>query len=208
MTFDEFVTTRGPSLVRLARLLSGDRHRAEDLVQDVLARAYVHWRRISATGRPDMYVRQMLVNANRSWWRLSRNRELPYGDSTHDPHRRHPGRAQRLHFRHRKFHARRGRGVRGRDDLAVPCRYSGGPTAGRFPGRPDAAEPGVSGVRGTHDEHSRPVHDRDINRRLAPIDTAFTSQWSVHQRRPSRAGSGSCRQRCSVSRPGRYGSRP
>ncbi|MDW5330269.1 SigE family RNA polymerase sigma factor [Plantactinospora sp. KLBMP9567] len=84
MTFDEFVTTRGPSLVRLARLLSGDRHRAEDLVQDVLARAYVHWRRISATGRPDVYVRQMLVNANRSWWRLRRNHEMPYGDSTRE----------------------------------------------------------------------------------------------------------------------------
>jgi RNA polymerase sigma-70 factor (sigma-E family) len=84
VTFDEFVTTRGPSLVRLARLLSGDRHRAEDLVQDVLARAYVHWRRISATDRPDVYVRQMLVNANRSWWRLRRNHEMPYDDSTRE----------------------------------------------------------------------------------------------------------------------------
>ncbi|GAB3984335.1 SigE family RNA polymerase sigma factor [Plantactinospora veratri] len=84
MTFEEFVTTRGPSLVRLARLLSGDRHRAEDLVQDVLARAYVRWRRISATGRPDAYVRQMLINANRSWWRLGRNHELPYGASTRE----------------------------------------------------------------------------------------------------------------------------
>ncbi|MBE1490712.1 SigE family RNA polymerase sigma factor [Plantactinospora soyae] len=84
MTFDEFVTTRGPSLVRLARLLAGDRHRAEDLVQDVLARAYVHWRRISAGGRQDAYVRQMLVNANRSWWRLARNHEMPYGDSTRE----------------------------------------------------------------------------------------------------------------------------
>ncbi|AVT32622.1 SigE family RNA polymerase sigma factor [Plantactinospora sp. BC1] len=82
MTFEEFVTTRGASLVRLARLLSGDRHRAEDLVQDVLARAYVRWRRISATGRPEAYVRQMLVNANRSWWRLGRNRELPYAAPT------------------------------------------------------------------------------------------------------------------------------
>jgi RNA polymerase sigma-70 factor (sigma-E family) len=84
VTFDEFVTTRGPGLVRLARLLSGDRHRAEDLVQDVLARAYVRWKRISATDRPDAYVRQMLINANRSWWRLGRNREVPYGGSVHE----------------------------------------------------------------------------------------------------------------------------
>ncbi|MGY0233550.1 SigE family RNA polymerase sigma factor [Longispora urticae] len=76
MTFEEYVTARGPGLVRLARLLCGDPHRAEDLVQDVLAKAYARWRKISGTERPDLYVRQMLVNQNRSWWRLGRNREL------------------------------------------------------------------------------------------------------------------------------------
>ncbi|GIG60763.1 RNA polymerase [Longispora fulva] len=76
MTFEEYVTARGPGLVRLARLLCGDPHRAEDLVQEVLAKAYARWRRIAGTERPDLYVRQMLVNQNRSWWRLGRNREL------------------------------------------------------------------------------------------------------------------------------------
>ncbi|MEU7957623.1 SigE family RNA polymerase sigma factor [Micromonospora humida] len=76
MTFEEYVSSRGPALVRLARLLTGDPHRAEDLTQDVLARAYVHWRRIVRTDRPDVYVRRMLVNANRSWWRRRSNREL------------------------------------------------------------------------------------------------------------------------------------
>jgi RNA polymerase sigma-70 factor (sigma-E family) len=80
VTFEEYVTTRGPSLVRLARLLCGDPHRAEDLVQDVLAKAYVRWRKIAATDRADSYVRQMLINANRSWWRLLRNRELPLAE--------------------------------------------------------------------------------------------------------------------------------
>lgn len=45
MTFEEYVTSRGPALIRLAWLLTGDAYRAEDLTQDVLARAYVHWRR-------------------------------------------------------------------------------------------------------------------------------------------------------------------
>ncbi|MEU4400304.1 SigE family RNA polymerase sigma factor [Micromonospora orduensis] len=76
MTFEEYVSSRGPALVRLARLLTGDEHRAEDLTQEVLSRAYVHWRRISRADRPDVYVRRMLVNANNSWWRRRSNREL------------------------------------------------------------------------------------------------------------------------------------
>ncbi|MFU8852010.1 SigE family RNA polymerase sigma factor [Micromonospora sp. SL1-18] len=76
MTFEEYVGSRGPALLRLARLLTGDEHRAEDLTQDVLARAYVHWRKIARADRPDVYVRRMLVNANNSWWRRRSNREL------------------------------------------------------------------------------------------------------------------------------------
>jgi hypothetical protein len=41
MTFEEYVLARGAGLVRFARLLTGDDHRAEDLAQDVLAKAYV-----------------------------------------------------------------------------------------------------------------------------------------------------------------------
>lgn len=76
MTFDEYVLTRGVALVRFARLLTGDEHRAEDLVQDVLAKAYVHWRRVSELDRPDLYVRRMVVNAHRSWLRRLVNREI------------------------------------------------------------------------------------------------------------------------------------
>lgn len=77
MTFEEYVRARGPALVRLARLLTGDDHRAEDLAQDVLARAFVHWRRVARADRPDVYVRRMLVNANASWWRRRSSRERP-----------------------------------------------------------------------------------------------------------------------------------
>jgi RNA polymerase sigma-70 factor (sigma-E family) len=80
MTFEEYVLARGPALVRFARLLTGDEHRAEDLTQDVLARVYLHWRKIGNTDRPDLYVRRMLINAHHSWWRRRTNRELAHPD--------------------------------------------------------------------------------------------------------------------------------
>ncbi|RAO27454.1 RNA polymerase sigma-E factor [Micromonospora noduli] len=76
MTFEEYAFARTSALVRLARLLTGDEHRAEDLVQDVLARAYARWGRISRTDRPDAYVRRMLVNTHNSWWRRLSSREI------------------------------------------------------------------------------------------------------------------------------------
>ena len=41
----------------------------EDLAQDVLARAMLSWRRISAGGNVEAYLRRSLVNARTSWWR-------------------------------------------------------------------------------------------------------------------------------------------
>ncbi|QGN46772.1 SigE family RNA polymerase sigma factor [Micromonospora sp. WMMD558] len=76
MTFEEYVASRGSALVRLARLLTGDPHRAEDLVQEVLARAWARWRRINRVDDPDVYIRRMLVNANISWWRRRASHEV------------------------------------------------------------------------------------------------------------------------------------
>jgi RNA polymerase sigma-70 factor (sigma-E family) len=77
VTFEEYVAARGPALVRFARLLTGDSHRAEDLAQEALAKAFLSWRRIRRTDRPDVYVRRLLVNADRSWWRRRSSREIP-----------------------------------------------------------------------------------------------------------------------------------
>lgn len=48
--FEEFAQARAPHLYRSAWLLCGDAHRAEDLVQDTLAKVYVRWMR--KLGRP------------------------------------------------------------------------------------------------------------------------------------------------------------
>lgn len=76
-SFEEYVTTRGAALVRFARVLVGDPHRAEDLVQDTLARAYVRWNRVMRTDQPDAYLRRALINTCRSWWRLRSSHEKP-----------------------------------------------------------------------------------------------------------------------------------
>jgi RNA polymerase sigma-70 factor (sigma-E family) len=81
VTFDEYVRLRGSALVGLARLIAGDRHRGEDLVQEVLTRAYPRWNKILAGGQPDVYLRRMLVNAHLSWRRKRSSGETADGDA-------------------------------------------------------------------------------------------------------------------------------
>ena len=61
-------------LRRTAYLLCGDWHHAEDAVQTVLTKLYVHWERVERKQALDAYVRTMLVRATleqrrRVWWR-------------------------------------------------------------------------------------------------------------------------------------------
>ncbi|MEK8105281.1 sigma factor [Micromonospora sp. M12] len=65
--FDDFVRTRSVVLLRVAFLLSGDRHAAEDLLQDVLEQVYVRWRRVQSS--PEAYARRALVNRSINRWR-------------------------------------------------------------------------------------------------------------------------------------------
>ena len=80
-SFDEFVVNRGPALLRFAYLLTGDRHRAEDLVQEVLAKVHQRWTRIERAEGAEFYVRTALVRQNISWWRRrSARSEQPVAD--------------------------------------------------------------------------------------------------------------------------------
>jgi RNA polymerase sigma-70 factor (sigma-E family) len=74
--FDDYVRLRGAALVRLGRLLVGDRQLGEDLAQDVLARAFARWDRIAKLDAPEAYLRRMLINAAISRSRRAASREI------------------------------------------------------------------------------------------------------------------------------------
>ena len=59
--FRAFVDANGAALLHAARLLTGDHHRGEDLVQTVLTRVYLKWGGIDA---PLAYARRALVTAH------------------------------------------------------------------------------------------------------------------------------------------------
>jgi RNA polymerase sigma-70 factor (sigma-E family) len=69
----EYVTGAMASLRRLAYILCGDEHRADDLVQQAITKLYVSWQRIRDVEHLDQYVRTMVVRGfiderRRSWF--------------------------------------------------------------------------------------------------------------------------------------------
>jgi RNA polymerase sigma-70 factor (sigma-E family) len=87
--FDAFVRARTPALLRTAFLLTGDQHRAEDLVQDALIRTHRAWARLRESN-PDAYTRKVMYHLNISWWRRGGTAELP---TEHIPDRGAPARS-------------------------------------------------------------------------------------------------------------------
>ncbi|WP_410615958.1 SigE family RNA polymerase sigma factor [Amycolatopsis sp. lyj-109] len=72
--FTEYVTARAAWLRKVAYLLCGDWHRADDLVQSAVTRLYANWPRASRADNLDGYARRTLVNTflaeqRTSWWR-------------------------------------------------------------------------------------------------------------------------------------------
>lgn len=77
--FEEFAAARTPQLYRAAWLMCGDAHRAEDLVQDTLAKVYVRWhRRLGAPiEHPVAYAHTTLARTYISAQRRRSNHETP-----------------------------------------------------------------------------------------------------------------------------------
>jgi RNA polymerase sigma-70 factor (sigma-E family) len=73
--FRAFVNGAYRRLMRTGYLLTGDRYRAEDLVQLTLAKAAACWHRIDQAEAVDAYVRRIMVNTCTSLWRRRRWRE-------------------------------------------------------------------------------------------------------------------------------------
>jgi len=65
--FAEFVAARSKQLIRLAYVLTGDQHAAEDLLQNALVKAAAHWGRIHTA--PEAYVRRIMYREQVSWLR-------------------------------------------------------------------------------------------------------------------------------------------
>ncbi|HVF03865.1 MAG TPA: SigE family RNA polymerase sigma factor [Frankiaceae bacterium] len=78
--FVAFVRLNSPRLLRAAELLTGRPDTAEDLVQTALLRLYRQWPRV-ADQDPLSYVRRILVNARRDWWRRRTWWEQPASDA-------------------------------------------------------------------------------------------------------------------------------
>jgi RNA polymerase sigma-70 factor (sigma-E family) len=72
--FTEWAEGAQRRLLRSAYLLTGDLHRAQDLVQEALVKVALRWPRLRE-GNPVAYARTIIVRDNISWWR--RHREVP-----------------------------------------------------------------------------------------------------------------------------------
>jgi RNA polymerase sigma-70 factor (sigma-E family) len=75
--FEDYVRARSARLVRVAYLLTGDRHLAEDLAQTALAKVSVRWDAVSRRGDPDAYVRKTMLRTAIGWRRRRWHGEQP-----------------------------------------------------------------------------------------------------------------------------------
>ena len=75
--FSAYVSARRAQLYRTACLLCGDPHRAEDVVQEALARLYANWPQVTRADNVEGYVRRILVNTHYSDRRRPWRRESP-----------------------------------------------------------------------------------------------------------------------------------
>jgi RNA polymerase sigma-70 factor (sigma-E family) len=85
MDFEEFVASRQRALLRMAYLLCGDQHMAEDIVQEALTKCYRRWRRVCRTDLPERYVQRVIVTSHIDWVRRRSAKEVPRdsaGDQT------------------------------------------------------------------------------------------------------------------------------
>lgn len=74
--FEEFVAARSTALWRSAYLLTGDAHRAEDLLQMALVKTWRRWNAINRREARESYVRAALATTYTDWWRRRWNGEV------------------------------------------------------------------------------------------------------------------------------------
>ena len=99
--YTQYVAARLPRLHAIAYQLLGDRHRADDAVQDALTVLYQRWGRISEVRNLDAYVHTMVVRAvlsdRRRFWARVQLWGSPPDDAAGPPD--DPGVEQRMVLR-------------------------------------------------------------------------------------------------------------
>lgn len=75
--FSDWAAQHSPALLRRATLLCGDRHQAEDLVQETLVRLFLHWRQVDLDHNPVGYAHTTLYRVFVSGRRRRSSTELP-----------------------------------------------------------------------------------------------------------------------------------
>jgi RNA polymerase sigma-70 factor (sigma-E family) len=90
--FADWVASRQHRLLRTAYLMTGDLHRAEDLLQEAFIKVGARWTGLR-DGNPDAYVRTILYRDNVSWWR--RRRESPVAQVRDVATNRHDDKTER-----------------------------------------------------------------------------------------------------------------
>jgi len=76
----ELYESHALALIRLAYLMLGDRHAAEDVVQDAFSALYRAWHRLSDHANLPAYVRASVVNGCRSVHRRARRAPVPLAE--------------------------------------------------------------------------------------------------------------------------------
>lgn len=73
-SFEDLYRREYPSLIAVARALTGDRHDGEDLVQDTMVKAFVRWDRVRLYQKPGAWCLRVLTHACRDHWSRQRTR--------------------------------------------------------------------------------------------------------------------------------------
>lgn len=71
------MTEHGNMVLRLAYFYLRDRHRAEDVAQEVFLRAYRHWHRFRGASDVKTWLYRITVNCCRDWQRTRASQERP-----------------------------------------------------------------------------------------------------------------------------------
>jgi RNA polymerase sigma-70 factor (sigma-E family) len=76
-SLEELVAAHGRSLIRLAFMLTGSRHAADDLYQETWVTAHRKWARVSRADHPAAYLKRIMVHEYVGQRRKRSSREVP-----------------------------------------------------------------------------------------------------------------------------------